>query len=130
MPETEQTARAFIDALHTLEDTKDAGPLAALYAGDAKSGNVLVPDRFDGPDGARAFWTEYRGSFETAHSEFRNVIAGDGAAALEWTTEGTGVSGSPFRYSGVTILEIKDGRVTRSSAYFDPKALGRQIQPE
>lgn len=127
---SEQLARTFIDALHTLEDTKDAGPIAALYAGGAKVGNVLAPDRFEGTDGARAFWTEYRGTFETARSTFRNIIAGDGSAALEWTTEGTGFGGGAFQYSGVTVLEMADGKICRSSAYFNPKALGRQLKPD
>ncbi len=124
----EQVARQFIDALWALEETQDAGPLTALYADDAAVGNVVSPDKYRGPDGARAFWTEYRGTFSAAKSEFRNVIAGSGGAALEWTTEGTSFSGSPLTYSGVTILEIDDsGKVTRSAAYFDPSALGRQI---
>lgn len=126
---SEQLARTFIDALHTLEDSKDAGALAALYTEDAKVGNLLAPDRFSGPDGARTFWTEYGGTFETARSTFRNVFATEAAAALEWTTTGTGFEGSPFEYSGVTLLEFSGGKVSRSSAYFDPKALGSQIKP-
>ena len=124
---SEQVANEFIQALWTLEETKNAEPLAALYAEDAQVGNLIAPDQFQGPDGARTFWTEYRGSFDAAKSEFRNVIAGDGSAALEWTTEGTSFNGSPLSYSGVTILEIEDGKVSRSSAYFNPADLGRQM---
>lgn len=126
---SEQLARTFIDALHTLEDSKDADPIAALYTEEAKVGNLLAPDHFSGPDGARTFWTEYRGTFETARSTFRNVIATEAGAALEWTTTGTGFEGSEFKYSGVTLLEFSGGKVSRSSAYFDPKALGSQIKP-
>ena len=124
---SEQVANEFIQALWTLEETKDVGPLAGLYAEDALIGNLIAPDQYSGPDGARTFWTEYRGSFDAAKSKFRNVIAGDGSAALEWTTEGTSFNGSPLSYSGVTILEIEDGKVTRSSAYFNPADLGRQM---
>ncbi len=126
---SEQLARTFIDALHTLEDSKDAEPLAALYAEDAKAGNLLAPDHFNGPEGAQKFWSEYRGTFETARSTFRNVFATDAGAALEWTTTGTGFEGGEFKYSGVTLLEFDGGKVSRSSAYFDPKALGSQIKP-
>ena len=124
---SEKIADEFIQALWMLEETKDAGPLTALYTDDALIGNVIAPDQYRGPDGAKTFWTEYRGSFETAKSQFRNVIASDSGAALEWTTEGVSFSGSPLSYSGVTILEIKDGKISRSSAYFDPAALGRQM---
>lgn len=124
---SEQVANQFIQALWTLEETKDVGPLTALYAEDALIGNMIAPDQYRGQDGARTFWTEYRGTFDAAKSKFRNVIAGDGSAALEWTTEGTSFSGAPLSYSGVTILEVENDKVTRSSAYFDPAALGRQI---
>ena len=124
---SEEIAHKFIEALRTLEDSKDVEPLAALYTDAAAVGNVLAPDKFHGKDGARQFWTEYRGTFETAKSTFRNVVVGSGNAALEWTTEGTAAEGHPFTYSGVTVLEIDGDSVTRSSAYFDPKALGRQI---
>ncbi len=124
---SEQVANQFIQALWTLEEAKDVGPLVALYAEDALVGNLIAPDQYQGPDGARTFWTEYRGSFDVAKSRFRNVIAGDGSAALEWITEGTSFSGSPLSYTGVTILEIEDGKVTRSSAYFNPADLGRQM---
>lgn len=126
---SEEVANKFIEALWTLEDSKDVEPLAALYTVEAAVGNVIAPDKFHGPDGARSFWSEYRGTFDAAKSKFRNVIAGSGSAALEWTTAGTSLDGKPFSYSGVTILEIEGGEVTRSSAYFDPKALGRQIEP-
>ena len=126
---SEEVAKKFIEALRILEETKDAGPLTALYVGNAVAGNLIAPDQFHGSDGARTFWTEYRGTFETAKSTFRNVIAGDGSAALEWTTEGVGFDGQPFIYSGVTVLEIEGNHVKRSYAYFDPEALGRQLRP-
>ena len=126
---SDEIAKKFIEALQALEDNKDAEPLTALYTEDAPVGNLIAPDRFHGQAGAREFWTEYRGTFDTAKSRFRNIIAGDGGAALEWTTEGTGFDGKPFTYIGVTVLEIEGDRIKRSSAYFDPQNLGRQIQP-
>ena len=125
---SQQMADRFIAALRTLEADKDVEPLAALYAEDSKIGNVIAPDRFQGTDGARQFWMEYRGTFDEAESKFRNVVASEGLAALEWNTEGTGHEGSPFRYAGVTILEVNGDLIARSSAYFDPSALGRQIE--
>lgn len=124
---SDKVAQQFIEALWALEETKDAGPLTALYTQNASIGNVLAPDQYQGPDGARTFWTEYRGTFDSAKSEFRNVIASGGSAALEWTTKGTSFTGSPLEYSGVTILEIDGDKVTRSSAYFNPASLGRQL---
>ncbi len=124
---SEQIARRFIDALGRLESH---GEIEALVDGFAESydvGNVLAPEQFHGREGARKFWTEYRDAFADVRSTFRNVVAADGRAALEWTTEGTGRAGEPFRYDGVSILESADGAITRFRAYFDPAALGRQL---
>ncbi len=124
---SEEIAQKFMDALHVLEEAKDVDPMAALYSASAEVGNVLRPGKFQGPDGARRFWTEYRGTFDRAQSTFRNVIAADGRAALEWATRGTSFDGKPVHYDGVTILETDGDRVTRSCAYFNPTALGEQI---
>ena len=123
-----QIANTFIEALRALEQTGNVEPLAALYGDEAAVGNVQAPDRFRGPDGARKFWGEYRGTFQTLESTFRNVIAGDGRAALEWTTTGTAFDGASVTYSGVTLLESDGDRLTRSCAYFDPTDLGHQVE--
>ena len=124
---SEQLTNDFVSALRTLEATRDAGPLTALYSSEAKCGNLIAPDQFEGPDGANQFWTEYRDAFGETKSEFRNIIVGAQRAALEWTTTGTSLAGKSVQYSGVTLLEMDDQKVTRSCAYFDPGALGRQM---
>ena len=125
---SEQLTNNFIEALRILEEKRDVELMATLYSEAAKIGNVIAPDQFTGQQGARNFWTEYRGAFESAKSSFRNVIIGDERAALEWTTEGTSFDGKPFQYAGVTLLEFEGNQISRSSAYFDPSALGRQMQ--
>ena len=120
-------AGRFIAALGQLEAERDVDALVALYADDAETGNVNAPEGFSGPDGARTFWTEYRGTFGEMRSEFRNTIEADGRVALEWTTTGTSVDGEPVEYSGVSIIEVQGDKIARFRAYFDPRALGRQI---
>lgn len=127
----EQVAHQFIDALHALEDDQNIEPIVGTYAEQCEVGNVVSPEQFHGPDGAREFWTKYRAAFGTVHSEFRNIIGSNGAAALEWTTEGTNPEGAPFRYDGVSMMDIRDGKITRFRAYFNPADLGRQlVEPE
>ncbi len=117
----------FIAALETLEQQQDVEPLADLYAATADVGNVVTPHDFTGPDGARDFWTRYREAFSEVRSSFRNVIVADGRAALEWTSEGSNADGTPFRYDGVSVLELDGEAITRFRAYFNPSDLGRQI---
>jgi ketosteroid isomerase-like protein len=116
-------AQRFIDALHTLESDRTADALADLYADGAVAGNTATTRTYDGPDGAREFWSGYRDAFGDIRSEFRNVVAGDGAAALEWTSTGTLPGGDEVSYEGVTVLELDGDRITRSTAYFDPRAI-------
>ena len=122
-----QTTDKFIEALGKLESERDVETIVALFAESCEVGNVVAPEKFEGRDGARRFWTTYRDTFGEVRSTFRNHIAGDSAAALEWTTEGTSTGGAPINYDGVSILEIDGDHITRFRAYFNAEALGRQV---
>ncbi len=122
------TTEQFIGALAALERDRDVETITALFAPESEIGNLITPRHFSGPDGAREFWQAYRATFGEVASEFRNVIMGDGSAALEWTTSGTSSQGGPIMYSGVSVLEFTDGKISRFWAYFDPGALGRQME--
>jgi ketosteroid isomerase-like protein len=125
---SEQIAKKFIDALHKLEESRDAGEIVSLYADNAEVVNVVTPHKFNGQDGAREFWTKYRETFGEMRSEFRNEIVTNNRAALEWTTTGNANGGNEIEYSGVTILEIEGDKITRSCAYFNSQDLGKQIE--
>ena len=118
----------FMDALAALERDRDVEPLAKLFAAESEIGNLVSPRRFSGVEGAREFWQAYRATFGEMQSEFRNVIVGDGRAALEWTTSGVSAQGTPISYAGVSIIEFADGQISRFWAYFDPGDLGRQME--
>ena len=126
----EETAHRFVRALEALEADRDLDGIVALFDERSDVGNVLHPESFHGRDGARRFWTTYRESFAEVRSTFRNRIVTADRAALEWNTRGTSTSGAPFSYDGVSVLEMKDDTITRFRAYFDPHALGRQLEPD
>ncbi len=113
----------FISALRTLERERDAEPLAALYADGAVSGNTATTRTFEGPDGAREFWAGYRDTFDTIESEFRTTHTSDDGFALEWVSTGTLSGGEEVRYEGVTVVVTDGDKATRSTAYFDPRAV-------
>ncbi len=114
----------FIEALHTLEDGGDVGPIAALFAPDADVSNPLVKHDGEGNGGAEEFWSMYRKAFETIHSEFRNIVDDGGVAMLEWVSEGS-ANGEAVRYGGVSVLEHGDDGITVFRTYFD----SRQVMP-
>ncbi|HJQ31420.1 MAG TPA: nuclear transport factor 2 family protein [Pyrinomonadaceae bacterium] len=125
---SEQTANRFIEALGRLEAERDLETIVQLFAPECEVGNVVSPEKFKGREGAREFWgAKYRDTFGEVRSTFRNVFAKEDGAVLEWTTEGTANDGTPIKYDGVSILEIKGEQITRFRAYFDAGQLGRQL---
>lgn len=118
--------RRFALAITTLETEGDVEPVVALYAEHSVSGNSLRPDAFEGLDGARRFWQQYRDQFSTVHSTFRRIIEADGSGVLEWDSVGE-VLGRTLSYRGVTVLDVDGPLITRSCAYFDSAALTAHI---
>ena len=121
-------AAQFTAALANLEKQRDLASLAELFADNAEIGNVLAPERFHGPDGARDFWQKYRDTFETLESKYRNIIETDNRVVLEWSTKGYSAASHELSYDGVSILETSGGKIVRFRAYFDAVALGRQLE--
>jgi hypothetical protein len=123
---SQEVADKFIEALRKLEEDQDVEPLVEICTEHCEVGNVSVSETFRGHEGLREFWTEYRKTFGEMKSTFRNVVATEEGAALEWTTEGTS-NGEDVSYDGVSILEIEGGKVRRFMAYFDTRALTPQV---
>lgn len=124
---THPTVDAFIEAMQALEESRDTTAIASLFSQDALIGNVVAYDELHGQAGARAFFQMYRDTFVRVRSVFRNVVGDHERAALEWQTEGINQHGQGVCYVGASILELRDGQITRFCAYFDPHALGRQL---
>lgn len=124
---SETITERFIKALEDLESNRDVTGLENVFSEESELGNVIVPEKFHGLAGVKDFWTKYRDTFENIRSTFRNRIISEGRAALEWTTQGSSSSGTTIQYDGVSILEFEGGKVKRFRAYFDPAALGKQV---
>lgn len=123
--DTGETVEQFVQCLGRLEsEDRELDPLVELFADDSVTSNASIAREYEGVEGAREFWGQYRQVFGPMRSEFRNRIVADGVAALEWQTEGELSTGKPVTYQGVSILEIADGKVARFQAYFDPTKLG------
>jgi ketosteroid isomerase-like protein len=124
---SKEVADKFVEALWKLEKDREVEALVEIHTEDCSVGNVATSKTFDGHDGLREFWTDYRKTFDEMKSEFRNVFAdGSGHAALEWTTQGT-EDGDTVSYDGVSILEIEGDKVKHFMAYFDSRALTKQV---
>jgi ketosteroid isomerase-like protein len=122
-----ERAQRFVDALLKLEEQGDLEGLVSLFSDDAQVSNAASSRVFSGQDGARQFWTEYKGTLGQVKSTFRNMIEAGDRVALEWETQGTSNNGSAIAYEGVSIIEWDGDRIRRFYAYFDPHALGREL---
>ncbi len=122
-----ERAQRFVDALTKLEESGELEGLLALFAEDAQVSNVASRRMFTGIDGARQFWTEYKGMLARVKSTFRNMIESGDRVALEWETQGTAQNGAAVNYEGVSIIEWDGDRIRRFYAYFDPGLLGREV---
>jgi ketosteroid isomerase-like protein len=122
-----ERAQRFVDALGKLEKSGDMEPLVSLFGEDAQVSNVASQRVFSGRDGARRFWTEYKGMLAQVRSTFRNMIEAGDKVALEWETQGTASNGAAVSYEGVSIIEWDGERIRRFYAYFDPGLLGREM---
>lgn len=123
-PNHDHMAQRFADALHALEDRRDLEAMASLFTDDADVSNPLVKHEGEGRQGARDFWSKYRGAFDEIKSTFRHVITNeqDGSGFLEWVSEGS-MAGQPVRYGGVSVIEFSQDKVTAFRTYFDPTQL-------
>jgi ketosteroid isomerase-like protein len=117
------TAQEFVAALRRVEEEGEVEAMAALYADDAQLLNPTERTPHVGPDGARRFWQAYRKSFQTIRSRFHAVLESDGRIMLEWTSDCRTAAGVETAYDGVSVVETRDGRIARFSAYFDPAQL-------
>ena len=137
MADTEQLAQTFMTTLQQAERTNDVGPLAVLFAADAQVGSTATKEPMTGPDGVRRFWLEYLSVFKSVRSTFVHTRVGEGAASLEWTSEGQLPTGTAINYQGVSLLEFDgSGKVKRFRTYYDSaaflpegaKTLGREVK--
>lgn len=119
----DDTTRSFIAALRHLEQERDLDPMAELFTDDAEVRSIDGHGPRQGPDGVRALFEEYLKQFDKVRTTFTQVTEGGTHAALEWTTKAVRAGGYDVSYTGVTIIDLADGRVTGFRTCYDSAAL-------
>ena len=112
----------FVAALHHLDEHADTGPMVGLTAPGAVLRKLDRHQEETGPEGARAFWDEYRSVFDTISTEFTATLDGPGGSSLEWVSRGTLRDGAELTYSGVTVIDVAGDQVTGVRTYYDSAA--------
>lgn len=121
-------ATEFIEALRRLESDGEIDPIVGMFDPAAEIGNPMTNEPLRGQAGVREFWENYRHTLGPVQPEFRAIVESDAAAALEWTSRGDAPGGGELVYSGVSVMEFVDGKIRRFRSYFDPRALGRDLE--
>ncbi len=110
-----------LDRVKKALEALDADTLVSCYAD-----NLLFEDI---PSGLRItekadLKSYYEHLFALPNVKFSDIVIYDGGdwAALEWTWSGNKRdSGVEYRVRGASIIELRGGRISRETIYFDPR---------
>jgi rubrerythrin/limonene-1,2-epoxide hydrolase len=116
----------FMEALRELEETSDLERMVSLFDDESEVSNPMDAAPHRGREGARRFWRTYRDSFEEVHSDFSRIVESGDAAMLEWTSRGVLRGDRPIDYAGVSVLELRGGKVRRFRTYFDARPFEKE----
>ena len=115
---TKKTAEAFADAM------TDSGTLrlGRLLADDLLFYDTAQNRPQRGATALLLWWNSRTFAIAKPKAD-HGVIAGRGWAAVRWTATGGQTSTDEIAMPGVTVLEIRDGKVVRMTLYYDSATL-------
>jgi hypothetical protein len=137
----------FIECLTHAEKTKEVGPLAKLFAKNARLCNLtkkfshqqshgrpgfaalatkdMAPfagSAHEHPVTPESFWWQYVRAFDEINSKFEKITDNGNYAVLEWVSHGVLPMGVPIHYAGVSILEYEGEEIHEFRTYYDSAA--------
>jgi ketosteroid isomerase-like protein len=102
-------------------DRHDLDAFVACFDPDYHSEQPVHPDRtFVGSDQVRKNWSALFAGLPDFQVELlRSAVNGDEVWS-EWHWQGTQADGTRVHLRGVTILEVRNGSITRGRLYMEP----------
>jgi ketosteroid isomerase-like protein len=104
---------------------RDAAAVAEFFAADYRSEQPLHPNRgFGGRDQVLANWTSV---FDGVPDFVAELLASASVGDVEWTEmrwRGTHRDGSPFLMQGVTVMGVREDKITWARLYLEPVESG------
>lgn len=113
---------SFTERLHYFENGWTIDDLLGLFSEDAELGDLTRSQPLHGRPGAKEFWSGYRSAFGKVRSTFTRALKGANHVVLEWRSDGELPDGTSISYRGVSILEWRDGQISRFQTYYDSAA--------
>jgi steroid delta-isomerase-like uncharacterized protein len=127
----EEKARSYFDAM----DRRDAAAMAAHWREDGVE-DVVPVGLMRGRAELRDFFASMFAAMPDARTTVTRLVAGEQSCAVEWRLEGT-FDGAPYmgieptgkhvELRGLDLLELEDGELVSTTAYFDGAGFARQI---
>ena len=123
----EDISDRFTERLQDFEIGGKVDELVALFSEDAELGALTRSQPLYGRRGAEEFWSDYRSVFGKVRSTFTRILKGANHAVLEWRSDGERPNGAPVCYRGVSILEWRDGEISRFQTYYESTAFSSPV---
>jgi steroid delta-isomerase-like uncharacterized protein len=125
--QVEQTVRKLFEAWSTHE----LELIDELFAADGIYEDVPPRISYRGPEEIKGFLTAIWGWAPDIQFKLRSVAVMGDRAVAEWIMSGTQTgpigaipaSGNEFTLRGASVMEVRDGRITRNSDYYDLSSL-------
>jgi steroid delta-isomerase-like uncharacterized protein/uncharacterized protein (TIGR02246 family) len=136
--EPDAVRRANAALVRTSLESLDAGDQAAFLAAvadDAVIDEMIEPQPFVGKDGVRRWLDRWTRAVSGAKTEIATLLAVDDAVLVEAVVRGTlggtlgpvSAAGQPFSVHRALIVRIKDGQMTRMTAFMNGKELAQAV---
>ncbi|MGW7682473.1 nuclear transport factor 2 family protein [Kribbella sp. NPDC054772] len=110
-----------IERLIVAMNRHDAAAVAGFFAADYRSEQPLHPNRgFGGSSQVLANWTSVFEGVPDFAAERISSAASEGAVWAEMRWYGAHRDGSPFEMRGVTVLGVRDDKITWARLYMEP----------
>jgi steroid delta-isomerase-like uncharacterized protein len=126
---------SLIDRLNAAWNAKDAEAIESLFAADAVHEDVTSGSVRRGVSAVRALFTETWRAIPDVRTQVVRVIGQEDWAAWEWTMTATHTGDFPnlpatgrrFTLVGVSIMQVKDGKILSQRDYYDQASFLRQV---
>jgi steroid delta-isomerase-like uncharacterized protein len=112
----------------------DMERVAAIFTDDCVYEDVTFGAVNSGKEELRAFGSGFLAAVPDLHVELSTTCVADDHGAMEWTMSGTQTgempgmpaAGKTFSLRGAPVVELRDGKLTRCSDYWDLVTLLKQ----
>ena len=129
---------SLIERLCRTWDIKDIDTALSLFTDDCVYEDAALDMTARGKEELRGFFEQIARDTPDFHYNITNKVLSENQAAVEYVLHGTPqkdmegnpLQGKSFEVRGVSIMEFKDGKISRNCDYWDLGTAMRQIAPD